>query len=138
MPPSLSGLRASFARGLRWSDSHAMLLWAALAGIVGASATIAFREGISGLQWLMVRQHVSLVDMARGLDWPLRIAIPTLGGVVAGLLLAWARRIDTGETKPDRLREVASSGVAVLYKPVSPRALRQAIGAQLARVREAA
>ena len=107
MPPSLTGLRASIARGLRWSDSHAMLLWAALAGIVGASATIAFREGISGLQWLMVGKHVSLVDMARGLDWPLRIAIPMLGGVVAGLLLAWARRIDTGETKPDYMEAIA-------------------------------
>ncbi len=107
MPPSFSGLRASVARGLRWSDSHAMLLWAALAGVVGASATIAFREGINGLQWLMVGKTVSLVDMARGLDWPLRIAIPTLGGVVAGLLLAWARRTDTGETKPDYMEAIA-------------------------------
>src|SRR6476620_5680986 len=107
MPPSLSGLRASVARGLRWSDSHAMLLWAALAGIVGASATIAFREGISGLQWLMVGKSESLVDMARGLDWPLRVAIPALGGVVAGLLLAWARRTDTGEAKPDYMEAIA-------------------------------
>lgn len=37
----------------------------------------------------------------------------------------------TGETKPERLREVASAGVAVLYKPVSPRLLRQAIQAQV-------
>jgi len=43
-----------------------------------------------------------------------------------------ARLLVTGETKPDRLREVASAGVAVLYKPVSPRVLRQAIQAQLA------
>ena len=42
----------------------------------------------------------------------------------------------TGETKPDRLREVANSGVAVLYKPVSPKVLRQAINAQLAAVRQ--
>jgi len=42
-----------------------------------------------------------------------------------------ARLLVTGETKPDRLREVASSGVAVLYKPVSSRILRQAINAQL-------
>ena len=107
MPPSFSGLRASVARGLHWSDDHAMLLWAALAGLVGASATIAFREGISGLQWLMVGKNVSLVDMARGLDWPLRIAIPTLGGVAAGLLLAWARRTDTGEARPDYMEAIA-------------------------------
>ena len=38
----------------------------------------------------------------------------------------------TGETKPDRLREVQSAGITVLYKPVSPRVLRQAILAQRA------
>ncbi len=43
-----------------------------------------------------------------------------------------ARLLVTGETKPDRLREVASAGIAVLYKPVSPRMLRHAIHAQLA------
>ncbi|GAA4346824.1 hypothetical protein GCM10023165_31610 [Variovorax defluvii] len=51
-----------------------------------------------------------------------------------GIGAATARLLVTGETKPDRLREVASSGVAVLYKPVSPRLLRQAISAQLAAV----
>ena len=107
IPPYFSGFRASVARGLHWSDSHAMLLWAALAGVVGASATIAFREGISGLQWLMVGKSESLGDMARNLDWPLRIAIPTLGGVVAGLLLAWARRTDSGEAKPDYMEAIA-------------------------------
>ena len=48
-----------------------------------------------------------------------------------------ARLLVTGETKPDRLREVAAAGVTVLYKPVSPRALRQAIAAQLAGLRAA-
>ena len=48
-----------------------------------------------------------------------------------------ARLLVTGETKPDRLREVAAAGVTVLYKPVSPRALRQAIAAQLAALRVA-
>ena len=49
-----------------------------------------------------------------------------------GIGAGTARLLVTGETKPDRLREVASAGVAVLYKPVSPRVLRQAIAAQLA------
>ncbi|WP_345944769.1 hybrid sensor histidine kinase/response regulator [Variovorax sp. dw_954] len=53
-----------------------------------------------------------------------------------GIGAATARLLVTGETKPDRLREVASAGVAVLYKPVSPRVLRQAIAAQLAALGE--
>jgi len=55
-----------------------------------------------------------------------------------GIGAATARLLVTGETKPDRLREVASAGVAVLYKPVSPRVLRQAIQSQLEAVRAAA
>lgn len=49
-----------------------------------------------------------------------------------------ARLLVTGETKPDRLREVAQAGIMVLYKPVSPRALRQAIATQLASTRVSA
>ena len=52
-----------------------------------------------------------------------------------GIGTATARLLVTGETKPDRLREVASAGIAVLYKPVSPRVLRQSIHAQLMAVR---
>ncbi len=55
-----------------------------------------------------------------------------------GIGPATARLLVTGETKPDRLREVANAGVAVLYKPVSPKVLRQAITAQLAAAREMA
>jgi CheY-like chemotaxis protein len=47
-----------------------------------------------------------------------------------GIGAGTARLLVTGETKPDRLREVASAGITVLYKPVSPRVLRQAIQAQ--------
>ena len=54
-----------------------------------------------------------------------------------GIGAATARLLVTGETKPDRLREVAAAGVMVLYKPVSPQALRQAIAAQLAETRAA-
>ena len=49
-----------------------------------------------------------------------------------GIGASTALLLVTGETKPDRLREVASAGIAVLYKPVSPRVLRQAIQAQRA------
>jgi len=49
-----------------------------------------------------------------------------------GIGAGTARLLVTGETKPDRLREVASAGITVLYKPVSPRVLRQSIHAQRA------
>jgi len=54
-----------------------------------------------------------------------------------GIGAGTARLLVTGETKPDRLREVASAGITVLYKPVSPRVLRQAIQAQRAAAAQA-
>jgi len=51
-----------------------------------------------------------------------------------GIGAATARLLVTGETKPDRLREVAAAGITVLYKPVSPKALRQAIAQQMTRL----
>ncbi|HWZ46607.1 MAG TPA: ClcB-like voltage-gated chloride channel protein, partial [Herbaspirillum sp.] len=80
-------LRTYTQAALRFSDTHATLLWAAVAGVAGALATVGFREGIDFLQWLMVGQTGSLVDMAEKLSWPMRLLIPTAGGVVAGSLL---------------------------------------------------
>jgi CheY-like chemotaxis protein len=42
-----------------------------------------------------------------------------------------ARLLVTGETKPDRLREIAEAGVAVLHKPVTSEVLRQALATVL-------
>ena len=54
-----------------------------------------------------------------------------------GIGRSTARLLVTGETMPDRLREVAEAGVAVLYKPVSPRLLRLAIRRQMEAARRA-
>ncbi len=53
-----------------------------------------------------------------------------------GITPMTARLLVTGETKADRLRDVAAAGVATLYKPVSSRLLCQAIAAQLALAHE--
>ena len=64
--------------------------------------------------------------MARSLDWPLRIAIPTLGGVVAGLLLAWGRRTDSSEAKPDYMEAIGDGRIPVLLGAVHKTSLLDA------------
>ena len=86
------------ARLSRPADTPMMLCWAALAGFAGALATIAFREGLAGLQWLLVGHSGSLVEMARSLPWTARLALPALGGVVAGAVLLLARRYTNDST----------------------------------------
>jgi CIC family chloride channel protein len=85
-------LRTRAAHLFRLSDAHTMLVWSVIVGIVGAFATIAFREGISLMQRAFTGQDGSLVEMARRLPIGMRIALPALGGLAAGVLLVIAQR----------------------------------------------
>jgi CIC family chloride channel protein len=91
----------------RVPPSHAMLLWAALAGLVGALATIAFRDGLAAMQWALVGHSGSFVEMAAALPWYLRVALPCLGGIAAGLFLMLARRY-RDQAAPDYMEAIAT------------------------------
>lgn len=79
----------------RLSPTHAMLLWAAVTGVVGALATVVFKETLRGLQFLLLGHSGSLVQIAEMLPWQFRILLPTAGGIVAGCLLVVSARRDT-------------------------------------------
>jgi len=91
---------------IRMSESHVMLLWAAIIGFIGALATIVFREAIAGLQFLLTGHSGSLVEIAQGLPWYMRVLLPTCGGVVAGVFLIWSQRMPT-RTAADYMEAVA-------------------------------
>ncbi|MEB0082942.1 ClcB-like voltage-gated chloride channel protein [Glaciimonas sp. Gout2] len=85
--------RFLFRRRFRFSDEHTMLLWASFSGLLGACATIAFRDGILGLQVLLTGRTGSLVEIAKSLPWYARMLLPAGGGVVAGIFLVLAKRV---------------------------------------------
>jgi chloride channel protein, CIC family len=85
-------LRTRAAALFRLSDAHTMLLWSVIVGIAGAFATIAFRNGIDLVQRILTGGDGSLVEMARRLPLPVRIVLPAFGGLIAGILLLFARR----------------------------------------------
>jgi CIC family chloride channel protein len=91
----------------RVPPSHAMLLWSALAGLVGALATIAFRDGLAAMQYLLVGHSGSFVEMAAALPWYLRVILPCCGGLAAGCFLLLARRWQDSAT-PDYMEAIAS------------------------------
>lgn len=76
----------SFLPALKEGDLVFLLL-AALAGLLGALVTVLFREGIRGLEWLLVGHSGSLVLMALGLPPWQRLVWPAVGGLAAGLIL---------------------------------------------------
>ncbi|MCC8986122.1 MAG: hypothetical protein LM523_00155 [Candidatus Contendobacter sp.] len=84
-----------------------LLLLAALVGLLGALVTVLFREGIHGLEWLLVGHSGSLVMMALGLSpWP-RLLLPAVGGLVAGLILEQIGARLRGRKTTDYMEAVA-------------------------------
>lgn len=73
-----------------------MLLWAAVAGVLGAFATLAFRDSLGAIQRLLVGHSGSFVDMARSLPWQARLLLPCAGGAVAGAFLWLGVRVKSG------------------------------------------
>jgi len=92
---------------LRPSETHSMLLWAAVVGFVGAVATIAFREAIAAIQFLAVGHSSSLVEMAETVPVYVRIVLPVVGGAVAGLLLQFSGRFNTHGAASDYMEAIA-------------------------------
>ncbi|MDY0748890.1 ClcB-like voltage-gated chloride channel protein [Paucibacter sp. R3-3] len=80
-------------RRLRATEWEGTLLWAALIGVLGALATIGFREGLLATERLLYGRSDGLVQIARGLPEWLRLLAPALGGLVAGAVLLAARRM---------------------------------------------
>jgi len=74
-------------------DLANILFWAALVGLGGALASVAFREGVRWLERLFTGRGDSLVMAASGLPWWHRMLLPLAGGILAGLVLRLAGRI---------------------------------------------
>jgi chloride channel protein, CIC family len=83
-----------------------MLAWAVVVGVAGAFATAAFREGIDELQRLFGGQPGNFVAMATHLPWPIRVACPAIGGLIAGACLLMARRGASKRASTDYMEAV--------------------------------
>lgn len=77
------------------SDMPQLLWQAALAGVGGALAIVLFRTLLAWSEHLLYGHSEGLVAAAAALAPAWRVLIPTLGGVIAGLLFQYARRINT-------------------------------------------
>ncbi|MCY0387820.1 ClcB-like voltage-gated chloride channel protein [Robbsia sp. Bb-Pol-6] len=111
--PTMPSRQRRIFRALRLPEGHAMLLWGALAGAIGALATIAFRDAIRLLQgWLAAGDlsagnSDSVVELARHLAWYWRLLLPAAGGLLAGAFLLLARRIPAPAAGVDYMNAIA-------------------------------
>src|SRR5450631_4530033 len=84
-----------------------IVFWAALIGICGAFTGVAFRASVRLVQQVLTGHAAGLVETAELLPWWARIAVPTIGGACAGVLLWIARRMLRSTRSIDYMEAVA-------------------------------
>jgi chloride channel protein, CIC family len=88
-----------------------IVFWAALIGICGAFTGVGFRASVRLVQRLLtgIDPSAGLVETAELLPWWMRVAVPTIGGVFAGLLL-WAGQRVLRHSRPVDYMEAVAVG----------------------------
>ncbi len=105
---------------LRPSDRQALLWLAFGAGLLGSLGTVAFRLAGHALQAIFTGERGDIVATFATLEWWQRLLIPTVGGVLAGIVLLFTRKLH-GTKSTDYMEAVV---VGDGHVPVRPSLLR--------------
>ncbi len=88
------------------NELQTTLLWAGVVGFLGGVASVAFRRLTEGLLWLFTRHTSEYVETFRHLpDWQ-RVAVPTVGGALAGLTLYLGARLNRQKSSTDYMEAI--------------------------------
>jgi CIC family chloride channel protein len=90
---ALLRLKFWLAEHLRLSERHVTLIWAALIGVLGALASESFRKSSEVLQHFATGSNSGIISSFERLSWWQRLAVPTAGGLLAGLTLWFGNRL---------------------------------------------
>ena len=74
----------------RIGERQFMLVWAALIGLLGALASELFRRATDLLHYLATGSNSEIISSFARLPFWQRVAVPTVGGLLAGLTFGWA------------------------------------------------
>lgn len=91
---------------LRPSPWQETLAFAAVAGIAGSLAAAGFRKAVDLVHYLLTGMDAAMVETFVGLEWWQRLAIPVVGGFIAGLVLLFGRRLHRGESSTDYMEAI--------------------------------
>lgn len=91
---------------LQLTEWQVTLLWAALAGFLGAMASMIFSALSEGVHEFMTRSSSGVVESMRHLPWWGVILVPTLGGAAAGLVLLYGSRLTRSQSSTDYMEAI--------------------------------
>lgn len=98
--------RLWFVEKLRPSPWQETLAYAAIAGVLGALAALLFRGGVDLIHRLLTGNTEAMVDSFRELEWWQRLAVPAVGGLMAGLVLLFGKRLHRGQSSTDYMEAI--------------------------------
>jgi CIC family chloride channel protein len=86
-----------------WQET---LAYAAIVGVLGALAALLFRTGVDVIHRLLTGNTEGIVDSFRELEWWQRLAVPAVGGLIAGLVLLFGKRLHRGQSSTDYMEAI--------------------------------
>jgi CIC family chloride channel protein len=91
---------------LQLTEWQVTLLWAALAGFLGAGASMLFAALTEGVHELLTGSTSGVVESMRHLPWWGVLLVPTLGGAAAGLVLLYGSRLTRSQSSTDYMEAI--------------------------------
>lgn len=82
------------------------LLWAGIVGFLGAISSVLFRQSLQFLEHLVSQSSEPLEDAVAKMNIWQRLLIPTIGGLIAGLVITLGNRLTTKSSKADFMETV--------------------------------
>ena len=111
-----------------FTDEHTiMVLLGIIVGVVGGYGAVGFRYLINFIQSIAYGSPTELLDIVKEISWPMRIAIPAIGGLIVGPIVYFFAREAKGHGVPEVMYAVALKQGIIRKRIVFIKALVSAI-----------
>ena len=111
-----------------FTDEHTiMVLLGIMVGVVGGYGAVGFRYLINFIQSIAYGSPTELLDVVKTISWPMRIAIPAIGGLIVGPIVYFFAREAKGHGVPEVMYAVALKQGIIRKRIVFIKALVSAI-----------
>jgi len=98
--------RLWIAEKLQLTEWQATLLWAALAGFCGALVSLAFSALSEGVHEFLTGSSAGVVESMRQLPWWACLTVPAAGGLMAGLVLQFGKKLTRNQSSTDYMEAI--------------------------------
>lgn len=116
-------LRLWLTERLAPGEALVTYVWAGAIGCLGGLSGPAFRGLVDRVQWVLSGSRLPIEQAADSLLWWERMVVPTVGGLFAGLALAFGARLLKGGSSTDYMEAITIGDGEIRTKPTLVRIL---------------